>query len=388
MKHCSKCLMPSSRPGIVFDTFGVCSACNWHKKKKNIDWKSREKKFKEIINWAKKYSFRGHNCVLGVSGGKDSYWQAFKLRQLGLNPLLVNYTCSDGTELGKFNLENLIKHNFSLISLQPNPNVAKKLAKKSFLKFGNVAKFSEFSLFTIPLRVAISYKIPLVFFGENPALEAGDLNKNRAGWDAIGIKDNHTLAGANIKIWEDREIKKKDLVLYTFPSDKEIKKWGGRSIFMGYFFNWSGWKNAIFSRQKGMKFHQDSYKNIGNLYKHNSLDTDFTIVNSMLKHIKFGFGHTTEFVSYDIRDKRITRREGAALVKALDGRCAKKYIQRFCDWSHISYDLFNKKKEIFYGEMWNKNKGKWKLKSPVWESYNNLDEIDINQILKRISTDA
>jgi len=197
LKYCRKCIMPSSRPGIKFHLNGICTACEWQEKKNQINWRARSQQFDEIANWAKETTTGAWDCVLGVSGGKDSLWQAHQLRDhFSLNPLLVMYVSSDVTELGRKNAENLVKCGFDVFTVQPNPIIAKRLAKKSFLEFGNIAKFSELALFTAPFRSAIENNIPLVLFGENPALEAGDVNVDNPGWDASGVKFSNTLSGA------------------------------------------------------------------------------------------------------------------------------------------------------------------------------------------------
>lgn len=386
---CKKCVMPSSRPGIVMDSEGVCMACRWHEKKQRIDWDLRARQFQDIADWAKSVSRSSFHCILGVSGGKDSLWQAHQLRdRFSLNPLLVQYVSSDATELGRHNAENMVKCGFTLISIQPNPQVAQKLARKSFIEYGNIAKFSELALFSAPFRTAIEQDIPLVLFGENPALEAGDVNQDNPGWDASGVRFSHTLSGAATDIWIGDGIEQRDLIQYTFPSIAELESWGGRGVFMGYFLDWSGWNNAVFSIQHGLKTHGDIPDNIGLHYRHHSLDSDFgAMVNFMLKYVKFGFGETTEHASYDIRAGRMTRKEAAALVRRLDGKCHPRYIQGFCDWIGISSEKFWDVADSFRGKMWRRdNKGAWYLEEPVWFHYQDLGSIDTDDLIRRVDT--
>lgn len=381
--------MPTSRPGLILNEDGICGACQWHVKKQTIDWKEREQQFYTIARWARATTKASWDCVLGVSGGKDSIWQAYMLRdKFKMNPLLVQYAAADGTIIGRKNIEALTKGGFTLLTFQPNPRIARRLAKKSFFKFGNIDKYSEYSLFSIPFRTAINYKIPLVLFGENPALEAGDKNTETAGWDATGIKFNNTLSGASLDIWKGDGIEIKDLIPYVFPSNEEIERWNGKGIFMGYFLNWSGWYNAIFAMQKGMSHIEASYDDIGIHFKHNSLDSDNGgIVNSMLKHIKFGFGNTTEFSAYDVRDGRITREEAAALIRRLDGKCHPRYIKQFCDWIRISEDEFWKVANSFRGSMWKKNReNTWYIENPIWEQLNTTKDFDTDAVINRIDT--
>ncbi len=379
--------MPSTRPGIVFDENGICGACRWHERKATIDWDLRADQFRRIAAWAKSVTRSPFDCVLGVSGGKDSLWQAHVLRdRFQMNPLLVQFVSSDSTELGRHNAENMVNCGFTVLSLQPNPQVARQLALKSFLRYGNVIKFAEFALFTAPFRVAIDYDIPLVFFGENPALEAGDANRDNPGWDASGIRFNNTLGGGATDIWLGDGIERRDLLAYSFPSAGELESWGGRGIFMGYFLNWSGWRNAAFAISHGMAPHQAPPADIGSHYQHNSLDSDNgAMLNAMLKHTKFGFGSTTEFSSYDVRDGRMTRREAAALIRHLDGRCHDKYVDEFCAWVGLDTKRFWQTAESFRGPVWQPDgRGGWRLEGALWEQYADVDEVDLQAVIRRV----
>jgi N-acetyl sugar amidotransferase len=388
MIYCKSCVMPATRPGLKFDDVGVCGACRWYEQKKTaIDWAARRQELQRVADEAKAAAEGPWHCVVGVSGGKDSTRQAMYVRdELGLNPLLVQFASSDGTETGRRNLENLVELGFSLISVQPNPRVARRLCKKSFFDYGNIVKYSEHALFTAPFRVAIDYQIPVVFFGENPALEAGDRNTNRTGWDATGIKFNNTLGGQGIDIWLGEGIEERDLLPYMFPTDEEMAHWGGRGIFMGYFLDWSGWENAVFALEHGFECIDADYKDIGGPYRHNSLDSYHGgIVNSMLKHVKLGFGHTTEFTSYDVRCGRVTRGEAIRLIKELDGRCHPRYIRDFCEWVEVSENEFWDVADRYRGKMWQRtDKGSWRLIDPIWEQERFDDEVRLEDLIARI----
>ncbi|MBS0289673.1 MAG: N-acetyl sugar amidotransferase [Proteobacteria bacterium] len=388
MQYCQKCIMPTTRPGLKLNQEGICGACLWHEQKKHIDWQERAQAFREIATWAKKNSQSPWDCILGVSGGKDSTWQAIILReQFNLNPLLVQFASSDGTELGRENMENLVKLNFDLISVQPNPQIAQKLSKRSFIDYGNINKYAELALFSTPFRAGIDYQIPLVLFGENPALEAGDQNSGQ-GYDATKIIHNNTLGGHSHRIWLDKDVQEKDLILYRFPTEDEFLTWQGKGIFMGFYLNWSGWMNGAFAIKQGMKCIQAEHKDIGIHYKHNSLDSDNAgIVNAMLKHIKLGFGNATEFACYDIRSQRITREEGALLAKCLDGQCHSRYIQAYCDWVGISQDFFWHQANQYRGPMWRNQNNHWQLENPIWEQLNCPDDSYLDEIILKLDTE-
>src|SRR3989344_1830050 len=91
MKFCKRCVQPDTRPSIRFNDEGICPACQYVDKIPDIDWQARKEELKEIIKLGKENNVSGYDCIIGVSGGKDSTRQAlFVKEQLGLKPLLVS----------------------------------------------------------------------------------------------------------------------------------------------------------------------------------------------------------------------------------------------------------------------------------------------------------
>ncbi len=189
MKICKKCIQPDTRPGIYFDNKGICGACLWEEEKKNIDWKERYRELENIAKDAKNNS-GNYDCVIGVSGGKDSTRQAITARdQLGLRCLLVNSEPSGLTKLGKENIENLKNLGFDVISLRANPKIMKKLIRRDFFKYLNPVKVTEYSLWASTYIIAEKFDIPLIIQGENPGLTLGVRNTG-VGTDSNALKAN------------------------------------------------------------------------------------------------------------------------------------------------------------------------------------------------------
>ena len=364
MRVCNRCIQPDTRPGIYFDDQGVCGACLWEEKKKEINWKSREKELQDIAKWAKKTTESNYDCVIGVSGGKDSTKQALTARDLlGLRCLLVNSEPEGITEIGRYNIENLKQLGFDVISLRPNPKVMRLLVKRDFYKNLNPVKITEFSLFASTYIIADKFDIPLIIQGDNPGLTLG-ASLTGVGTDSNAMKADelHTLSSGWKEYVEVEGIEEKDLYLFHY-NRKKLEEKGYKAIWLNYFLKeWSNHKNAVFSKEHGLRWRPENFDReaIGTYLPYFQLDGDLTQVNQLLKYIKFGFGQCMDHVCYDLRDGLLTRDEAIELVKKYDGKCSEVYIEKFCNYIGISQKEFWSVVEKFRGPMWKKDeKGNW-----------------------------
>lgn len=345
MKYCKKCLQVDTRPGTKFDDKGVCPACNYFESLKTVDWDERRKELDDIVAFGKANAQSGYDCIIGVSGGKDSTRQAFFVKDvLKMNPLLVSlgYPPEQVTQRGVDNVSNMIAHGFDCISINPSPQVWKKLMRKGFFEYTNWAKSTELALFSSVPRLAIAYQIPLIWWGENAALQLGDLNvMGKSGSDGNNLRKMNTLGGGDITWLLNDEIKKQDILQYNYPSEKEMEDANLRITFLGYFWkDWSLLDNGNFSALRGLDIRNESPKDIGDPLGITSLDEDWVGLNQMIKYLKFGFGRISDYVNEDIRLGRMTRDEAIALNKKYDGSCSPKYIKSFCDYIDITEKQF------------------------------------------------
>jgi N-acetyl sugar amidotransferase len=345
MKYCKECLQPDTRPNTKFNDEGVCPACVYHKTLDDVDWDMRNEELNQIVDFGKQNNHSGYDCIIGVSGGKDSLRQAvFVKENLGMNPLLVclSYPPEQVTQRGVDNISNLIKLGFDCITINPAPQTWKKLMKRSFLEFSNWCKSTELALFSSVPRLAIAYQIPLIWWGENSALQLGDLGvKGKTGSDGNNLRNMNTLGGGNINWLLNDEIKKNDVLQYVYPSEEEMAKANLRITFLGYFWkDWSLVNNGIYASLRGLDIRNEPPEDIGDYLGVTSLDEDWVTFNQMIKYLKFGFGRITDYVNEDIRNKRMSRKEGIELLELYDGKCSNKYIESFCKYIEISIDEF------------------------------------------------
>lgn len=364
MKICKKCIQPDTRPGIYFNKDGICGACLWTEEKKKIDWKTRENKLQKIAEWAKKTTKSNYDCVIGVSGGKDSTKQALTARdRLGLRCLLVNSEPDEITEIGRYNIENLKNLGFDVISLRPNPKIMKKLVKRDFYKYLNPVKITEYSLYSSSYIVADQFNVPLIIQGENVGLTFGvSLTGVGKGFNALKINESHTLSSGWEEYLEVDGIEERDLYMFHYDR-KRLEKKGVRGIWIQYFLKeWSYRGNAEFAQKHGLRSRPTDFdpNSIGTYMPFAQLDTDMHVVNQMLKYIKLGFGECMDHACYDLRDGIITRDEAIDLVRKYDGKCAEHYIENFCDYIGITIDEFWRVAKKFRGPMWVKDaQDKW-----------------------------
>ncbi len=373
MKYCKECVQPDTRPGIKFDSKGVCLACSFVKESETIDWDARRLELEKITEYGKRHNVSGYDCIVGVSGGKDSTRQSIFVRdELGLKPLLVScqYPPEQLTKRGAHNISNLISLGFDCITMAPNPKVWKKLMLQGFLKYGNWCKSTEMALYASAPKVAIAYHIPLIFLGENPAIALGDTGVGSVTGDANKMKYYHTLQGGDPRKNNlvTKEMKEQDLILYKYPLDDEMEWAKLKIVYLGYYIkDFTRFKNAEFATARGLQVRTDTPEDIGDIYGFGALDDDYVVVNQMLKYLKFGFGQVTDQTAEAVRLKMMTRDEAIKLVKKHDGRCADRFVKGFCNYIGISEKKFWQVAQSYRNkDIWQKDKkGQWALKSEL-----------------------
>ncbi len=378
MKYCKKCLQPDTRPGILFNKDQVCYACLYEESKQQIDWAEREKQLHEIAEQAKRKAKElgnSYDCVIGVSGGKDSTFQAvYAKEKLGLHPLCVNCAPDEITRVGQHNIDNLSKLGFDIISIRPDSKIAKKLARRSFLEFGNIVKASEYCLWASAYIIADKFNIPLIIQGENAALTLGAAAKQETGGDAFSVVNLNTLHGCQASDWADEETSLSELFFYQFPNIDNLKTKGIQAIFLQYYVKeWSQVYNADFAIACGIWGRaEEDLHDIGRYRRFTALDSDLQIVNQMIKYLKFGFGFATDEAGYDIREGRLTREDAKWLIREYDGKCGKRYIEMACDYLDITVEQFWEVVDRYVNRnLFEKDKnGNWKPKFEVGKDFN------------------
>jgi len=342
MKLCTKCVMPNTKPDLHFDENGICDACRFQESKnKEIDWESREKEFLDLVQKYKTHP--DYDCVIGVSGGKDSTYQVLKVLELGLNPLCICFEPTIPTEIGRKNLENLNNLGVDLIHIKRNPLVYKKLAREAFIRTGDNEWQNHLGIFTTVPKFAVNFNIPLIIWGESPQIEYGGpaTSKTRNTLDRQWLEEFGGLLGNRISDMIGVEgLTQRDLSLYTYAKDEDIHRVGVTGLFLGYYFKWDLREVLKKSKENGFSVQdrpvETTYENFENL------DCYSNHLHDYLKYVKYGFGRATDNACLDIRLGYITREEGVRLVNKYDGIPPKKAIKEYLKYTGFTQEEFDK----------------------------------------------
>lgn len=318
MKYCNKCLYPSTKPDLQFNEERVCSACISYESREKIDWDDRKNKFLDICNRYKAHD--NYDCIVPVSGGKDSTFQVLKLLNLGLRPLCITATTDSLSEIGRHNIENIKRLGVDYIEYTLDPKIRRKLNKICLEQLGDISWPEHVSIFTTPVRMAVAMNIPLIVWGENPQNEYGGPANSTTNpiLDRKWLEEFGGLLGFRVSdLVDGLGFSVKDLIPYTYPSQENINKAGVTGVFLGYYFPWDGLSNAIIAQAHGFKTY--SYNVEGSICNYENLDNHQTGIHDYFKFLKYGFGRATDIANNHIRRGRLRREDAIALIKMHDG---------------------------------------------------------------------
>jgi N-acetyl sugar amidotransferase len=325
IRYCTRCVMPSTKPDLQFDTDGVCSACRYYEGRTEIHWETRHSELLAILE-----RYRGRNnydCIIPVSGGKDSTFQVLTMLELGMNPLCVTATTCMLSDIGRRNIENLKKQGVDYIEYTPNPTIRRKLNRIGLTQVGDISWPEHVGIFTIPVRMSVQLDIPLIVWGENSQHEYGgpasaaQNNVLTRRW----LEEFGGLLGLRVSDLVGQDgIEPKHLIAYTYPSDDDLARVGTTGIFLGYYVPWDGLVNALVSEAHGFETYHKPVE--GSIVNYENLDNTHTGIHDYFKFLKFGFGRATDLACLHVRRGRLSRASAMSLVRKHDGKFPWEYL--------------------------------------------------------------
>jgi len=347
LRYCRNCVMPDTKPDLVLDEQGICNACRSYENRVVIDWEQRRLELVEVLDKFRSKDNSTWDCIVPVSGGKDSTYQVIRMLQLGMNPLCVTATTCDLSEIGRKNIENIKKLGVDYVEFSPNKNVRRKLNRIGLIQVGDISWPEHAGIFTIPVRAAVEYGVKLIVWGENsqneyggPAAAAEHNVLNRRWLEEFG-----GLLGLRVSDLIGMEgITQRHLIPYSYPSDAELARVGVTGIFLGYYLPWDGYSNALLAQAHGFTTYHTTIE--GSVVNYENLDNHQTGIHDYFKFLKFGFGRATDIACLHARRGRITRTDAIELVKKHDGKFPWTYLgkplQEILEPLELSVDEFIK----------------------------------------------
>lgn len=329
IKYCRRCVQPDTKPDLVLDAEGICNACRSFESRASIDWDARRRELESVLKRYQSECESQWDCIVPVSGGKDSTYQVVKMLDLGMNPLCVTATTCDLSHIGRSNIENIKNLGVDYVEFTPNRKIRHQLNRIGLTEVGDISWPEHVSIFTIPVRIAVEYSIPLIVWGENsqneyggPAAASENKILNRRWLEEFG-----GLLGLRVTDLVDiYGIPERNLIPYTYPSDEELATVGVTGLFLGYYLPWDGLHNALISQAYGFTTYDRTVE--GSCVNYENLDNYQTGIHDYFKYLKFGFGRASDLASLHVRRGRWTREEACRIVRMHDGKFPWTYLDK------------------------------------------------------------
>ena len=276
LRYCRTCILPHTRPNLdSLPPTGSCNACATADKKAAVNWPARAAQFERLVADTRALG-RPYDCIIPVSGGKDSTWQVVRALEHGLKPLAVTWKTPARTALGAANLQNLISLGVDHVDVSLNPQVERRFVLKAFERLGSPVIPMHMALHAIPLQIAVRFGIPVILWGENSAYEYGGADEalkgvqlTRAWLTQYGVTN-----GTSAEDWVDADLSARDLAAYVWPSDADQASAGVTAVFLGHYFRWDPHETYAVARRHG--FVADDRPKTG-LYAFADIDDEFLI---------------------------------------------------------------------------------------------------------------
>lgn len=316
MRYCVRCCIPETEEGTNFDALGICQACRSSEQKMHIDWVERERELRRILDDARAQAGDNYDCIVPISGGKDSTFQLHVLTKVyGMKPLAVTFSHNWFSETGWANLVNALeKFHVDHIMFTPNRALVNKLARRSLHEIGDSCWHCHAGVGSFPLHVAAKFKIPLLVYGE-PAAEGQGTSSylepepfDRDYFIRISARKRpEEMVGGDLTA--------KDLYPFRWPSQEECDAVGVRTIHLGSYIFWDDERQTEFVRDT-YGWRETQMENTYKRYK--SAECIMPGMHDFTLYLKRGYGRATFQANLDVRNGLLTREEGFELAKQFD----------------------------------------------------------------------
>lgn len=375
MQYCTRCVYPGvAATPLTFDKNGVCSGCRTHEEQKTVDWKRRRQMFDKLIDQYRSKDRSGYDCVIGVSGGKDSFYQAHVLcKEYGLKVLFVCYAENNHTEVGLRNIQRMKDHfKGDFLHFTPEVDVLKKLNRLGMTRMGDPNWHTHIGIMTLPIIMAAKFNTKIFVYGEHGFMNLGGMHSYA---DLVEFtkkyRTEHMCRGFDWSDFigpENEDLAAYDFLWAQYPSDDDIERLGLRGIFISNYFGWNQLDHLqkmidlygfeVYDRPFDRTYRKDS--NINDIHDNG--------IHDWMKYVKFGYGRATDHACRDIRNGVMTREQGIERVREYD-HVVPGDIPRWLEYTGWTRDRLEKEADRFRSpRVWVKDAcGHW-AKSNIWDT--------------------
>ncbi len=385
--YCSSCLYPSSSAvPLQFNEKNICTGCLINSEKKIIDWEQRKKEFVELIKQNK--TNESYDCLIPVSGGKDSFFQAHTIKELGYEALLVTYNGNNYSKTGLKNVEIMREvFGFDHIFYTPAISTLKKLNRLGMTIMGDMNWHNHCGIMTYPIKVAVEKKIPIIVWGEHGRADVGGMyshddfiefsKRHRYEHDLRGYEWNDII---DLSKKNNEKLSSNEMDAWKYPSDEEINDIGVRGIYLSNYFYWDANEHFELVRKKyGFQIHEEGFERTYRKFS-NLDDIHENGIHDYMKFIKFGYGRCTDHCSKDVRSGKLSREQAIQEIKKRD-HIKSNDLNRWLKYVNWSEDYFDKVADTFRDKRtWWISKGEWKKKN-LWGDESTYGPVKLDKSL-------
>lgn len=351
LKACKNCQLPETYETIEFDNKGICNICESKKyKDEEINWNKRKKQLDAIIEDNRnKYAY---DCIIPFSGGKDSTFAAYYLmKEYKIKPLIVRFNHGFVRQTVQENKDKVLKKlGADFLDFTPNWKIVKKVMLKSFERKTDFCWHCHTGIYAYPIRVALMYKVPLIFYGE-PLAEMSnyyDYKSNKIEKEneekflkirTLGMTAEDMYEMINTK--ED-PVDIRDLSPYTFPKKEDLEKLNYNPVCLGSFIPWDYQSNTKLIK-KNLDWKSDELEGVPDELnpQGEKIECFMQGTRDYIKFLKRGYSRITQINSFNVRNNRMKSNEAKKLNRELDGKKPPS-LDIFLEYVGLTEEEFNK----------------------------------------------
>jgi N-acetyl sugar amidotransferase len=368
-----------SATALTFDDAGVCSGCRVADQKKKINW---EERWQMLLDLTAEYrTDSNYDIVIPVGGGKDSYYQTHVVvNELKLKPLLVTFHGNNYLTEGEYNLRRMREvFDCDHIIVSPSIPMLIKMNRIGFRLQGDMNWQNHCGIFTVPIQMAVRYKVPLMLWGEHGYMDLGGMySYNDFIEFTAKFRLEHALRGYDWNDFTDEGLERlgqpefkegltaKDLLWAQYPSDEEIDEVGVRGIYLSNFVDWNANEHVkLVMKEYDWLPAQQPFERTYRMFS-NLDDMHENGIHDYLKFIKLGYGRASDHACKDIRSGIMTREEGIEMVRKYDHVKPRRDLGRWLRYVNMTEAEFDATCDTFRDpRVWRIEDGQW-VKDDIW----------------------